>query len=58
MRLLTTVMVMAARCRVNSVHVLSMNSAVTNAQLCWYCLCLRCQNLDCSNGRRSSIKQY
>ena len=34
MRRITTVVAMVARCRVNSVHVWTKDSAVTGAQLC------------------------
>ena len=34
MRRMTTVVAMVARCRVDSVHVLTKDSAVTGAQLC------------------------
>ena len=59
MRRLTTVVAMVACCRVDSIHVLSNDSAVAGAQLClnsscppWQCL------FGCSNWRRSAIKQF
>ena len=59
MRRLTTVVAMAVRSRVDSVHVLSKESAVTGAQLCQNSYCLPWQCLfGCSNGRRSAIKQF
>ena len=58
MRRLTTVVAMVARCRADSIHVLTKDSAVTDAQLCQYSSCIPWQCLfDCGNGRRSSIKQ-
>ena len=58
MKQMTTVVAMVARWRVDSVHVLTKNSAVTGAQLCQYTSCLHWQCLfGCSNGRRSVIKQ-
>ena len=39
MRLLTTVVAMVARCRVDSIHVLTNDSVVTGAQLCHYFSC-------------------
>ena len=57
MRRMTTVEAMVARCRVDSIHVLTKDSAVTGAQLCQYSSCLSRQCLfGCSNGRRSAIK--
>ena len=59
MRRLTTVVAMVARCRADSVHVLTNDSAVTGAQLCQCSTCLPWQCLfGCSNGRRSAIKQF
>ena len=59
MRQMTAVVAMVARCRVDSLHVLTKDSAVTGAQLCQYRSCLPWQCLfGCSNGRRSSIKQF
>ena len=61
MRRLTIVveMVAIACCRVESVHVLTKDSAVTGAQLCQYSSCLLRQCLyGCSNGRRSAIKHF
>ena len=59
MRRMTTVMVMFARCRVDSLHVLTKNSAVTVALVCQYSSCHHWQCLfGCSNGRRSAIKQF
>ena len=59
MRRMTTVMAMVARCRVDSVHALTKDSAVTGAQLCQYSSCLPWQCLfDCSNGQRSAIKLF
>ena len=44
---------------VDSVHVLTKDSAVTGAQLCQYSSCIPWQCLfGCSNGRRSVIKQF
>ena len=40
MRLMATVVAMAARCRVVSLHALTKDLAVTGAQLCQYCSCL------------------
>ena len=55
MRQMTTVVV--ARCRVDSVQLLTKGSAVTGAQLCQSSACLSWQCLfSCSNGRRSAIK--
>ena len=57
MRRITTVVAMVARCRVDSLHVLTM--IVTGAQLSQYSSCLPWQCLfGCSNGRRSAIKQF
>ena len=59
MRRMTTVVAMVARCRVDTVHVLNKDSAVTGAQLCQHSFCLPWQCLfGCSNGRRSAIKQF
>ena len=59
MRRMTTVVAMVARCRVDYLHVLTKDSAVTGAQLCQYGSCLPWQCLfGCSNGRRSAIKQF
>ena len=59
MRRLTTVVAMVARSRVDSIHVLTMDSAVTGAQLFQYSSCLPWQCLfGCSNGQRSAIKQF
>ena len=59
MRRMTTVVAMFARCQVDSLHILTKDSAVTLAQLCQYSSCLRCQCLfGCSNGRRSAIRQF
>ena len=56
---MTTVVAMVARCRVDSVHVLTMDSAVTGAQLSQYCSCPYWQCLfGSSNWRRSAIKQF
>ena len=59
MRRMTTVMVMVVHCRVDFLHVLTKDSAVTGAQLCKYssCLPLKCL-FGCSNGRRSAIEQF
>ena len=59
MRRMTTVVAMVARCLVDSLCVLTKDSAVTGAQLCQYNSCLpwQCQ-FGCSNGRRSAIKQF
>ena len=59
MRGVTTVMAMVACCRVDSVHVLIKDTALTGAQLCQYCSCFLWQCLlGCSNGRWSAIKQF
>ena len=59
MRRLTTVVAMVARCRVDSIHVLTMDSAVTGAQLCENSSCIPWQCLfGCSNGWRSTIRQF
>ena len=59
MRRMTIVVAMVARYRVNSVYVLTKDSAVTGAQLSQYSSCLSWQCLfGCSNGRRSAIKQF
>ena len=59
MRRMTTVVAMAARCRVDSILVLTKDAAVTGAQLCQYSSCLHWQCLfGCSNGRRSAIKPF
>ena len=57
MRRLTTVVAMVACCRVDSIHVMTKDLAVTGVQLCqnssylpWQCL------FGCSNGRWSAIK--
>ena len=57
-RRMSTVVAMVARCRIDSLHVLTKDSAVTGAQLCqdssrlpWQCL------FGCCNGQRSAIKQ-
>ena len=58
MRRLTTIVAIIARCRVYSIHVLTMYSAVTCAQLCQYSSYLPWQCLyRCGDGRRSAIKQ-
>ena len=58
MRRLTTVVAMVARCPVDSIHVLTKDSAVTGALLCQNSSCLPWQCLfGCSNWRRSAIKQ-
>ena len=52
-------MAMVVHCRVDSVHVLTKDLAVTGALLCQYSSCHRWQCLfGCSNGRRSAIKQF
>ena len=43
MRRMTTVVAMVVRCRVDSLHVLTKDSAVTGAQLCQYSCCLPCR---------------
>ena len=59
MRRMTTFVAMAVRCRVDSLHVLTSDSAVTGAQLCQNRSCLPWQCLfGCSNGKRSAIKQF
>ena len=40
MRRMTTVVAMVARCRVDSIHVLTKDSAVNGAQLCQNSSCL------------------
>ena len=58
MRQMTTVVAMVARCRVDSVHVHTKDSAVTGARLYRYSSCLPWQCLfGCINGRPSAIKQ-
>ena len=54
MRRMTRVVAMVARCRVDTVHVLTKDSAVTGAQLCQCSSCL----FGCSNGRQSAIEQF
>ena len=59
MRRLTTVVAMVVHCRVDSINVLTKDSAVTGAQLCQNSSCLLWQCLfGCSNERRSAIKQF
>ena len=59
MRQMNAVVAMVARCRVDSIHVLTKDSSVTGAQLCQYSSCLSWQYLfGCSNGRWSAIKQF
>ena len=59
MRRMTAVVAMVVRCWVDSIHVLTKDSAVTGAQLGQYSSCLAWQCLfGCSNGRRSAIKQF
>ena len=59
MRRMTTVLSMIAGCRVDNVHVLTKDSAVSGAQLCQHSSCLPWQCLfGCGNGRRSAIKQF
>ena len=59
MRPMSTVVAMVALSRVDSVHVLTKDSAVTGAQLFQYSSCLPWQCLfSCSNGRRSDIKRF
>ena len=59
MRRLTTVVAIVACFRVDSIHVLTKDSAVTGAQLGQNSFCLPWQCLfGCSNGRRSAIKQF
>ena len=59
MRQQTTVVAMVACDRVDSIHVLTKDSAVTGAQLCQNNSCLPWQCLfGCSNGRQSAIKQF
>ena len=56
---ITTVVAMVARSWVDSVYVLTKDSAVTGAQFCQYSSCLPWQCLfGCSNGRPSAIKQF
>ena len=58
MRRLTNVVAMASRCLVDSIHVLTKDSAVTGAQLYHFGSCLPWQCLfGCGNGRRSAVKQ-
>ena len=59
MRYMSAVVAMAARCMVDSVYVLTKDSAVTDAQLYQHSSCLPWQRLfGCSNGRWSAIKQF
>ena len=59
MRRMTTVVAIVARCRVDSLHVLTKDSAMTGAQMCQYCSSLPRQCLFGSgNGLRSTIKQF
>ena len=59
MRRMTTVVAMVACCRVDPIHVLTKDSAVTGAQFCQNRSCLLWQCLfGCSNGKRSAIKQF
>ena len=59
MRPMTTFVSTVARCQVDSVYVLTMDSAVKGTQLFQCSLCLPWQCLfNCSNGLRSDIKQY
>ena len=59
MRRMITVVAMDARCRVDSIHVSTKDSAVISAQMCQYSSCLPCQCLlGCHNERRSAIKQF
>ena len=56
---MTTVVTIVAHCQVDSLHVLTKDSAVTGAQLCQYSSCLPWLCLfGCSNERRSAIKQF
>ena len=53
-----TVVVMAARCRVYSINILTKDSVVCCAQLWQYCSCHPWQCLfGCNNGRRTAIGQ-
>ena len=45
MKRLATVVAMVARCRADSIHVLTKDSAVTGGQLCQYRSCLPWQNV-------------
>ena len=59
MRQITTVVAMVARHLVDSIHVLTKDTAVTGVQLCQYSSCLPWQCLlGCSSGRRSDIMQF
>ena len=59
MRRMTTVVAMDARCRVDSLHVLTKDSAVTGAKMCQYSSCLPMQCMfGCSDALRSAIKQF
>ena len=59
MRRMTTVVAMVAHCLVDPPLVLTKDSVVSIEQLCQYSSCLPWQCLfDCSNGRRSAIKQF
>ena len=59
MRGMTTFVAIVARCLIDSVHVLTKDSAVTGAQLCQYSSCRPWQYLfGCSNVRRSAINQF
>ena len=59
MRRLTTVVAMVVHCQVDSIDVLTVDSAVTGMLLCQNSSCLPWQRLfGCSNGQRSAIKQF
>ena len=59
MKRMTTVVVMVARCRVDSVHVPTKDSAVTGKQLGQHSFCHRWQCLfGCVNGRWMAIEQF
>ena len=59
MKRMSTVVAMVARCRVDSVHLLTKDSVVIGEQLCQNSSCLPWQCLfGCGNGRRSAIKQF
>ena len=54
-----TVVATVAGCRVDSVHALTKDSAVTGAQSCQYTSCFPWQCLSgCGHGRWYAIKQF
>ena len=55
---MTTVVALGARCRLDSIYVLTKDTAVIGAQSYQYSYCLPWQCLfGCSNGRRSAVEQ-